>query len=56
MDKTQLLEGLQAFYAQLLAEPKTPFTTSVKQELESCHRRLAQKEQSDLAMAGYCTR
>lgn len=52
MDKSNLLEGLQAFYAQLLAEPKTPFTASIKQELESCHRRLAQKEQSDLAMAG----
>lgn len=51
MDKTKLLEDLQAFYAQLLATPKSPLTAAVKQEVENCHRRLAQKDQSDLAMA-----
>lgn len=52
MDKTKFLEDLQAIYAQLLATPKSPLTAAVKQEVENCHRRLAQKDQSDLAMAG----
>lgn len=44
MDKTKLLEDLQAFYAQLLATPKSPLTAAVKQEVENCHRHLAKKE------------
>lgn len=51
MDKTKLLEDLQAFYAQLLAEPKTPLNTAIKSEVEPCHRRLTQKERSNIGMA-----
>lgn len=49
MDKAKLLEDLQAIYAQLLATPKSPLTASIKQEVENCHRRLAKKEQSEIA-------
>lgn len=49
MDKTKFLEDLQAIYAQLLATSKSPLTASIKQEVENCHRRLAKKEQSEIA-------
>lgn len=35
-----------------MATPKSPLTAAIKQKVENCHRRLAQKDQSDLAMAG----